>query len=99
MDQRTGERAACAHPTAEAADDRAAAIPEADDLERLANPAVDAVDGGEKAEILLDRQVRVQCGLLGHVADVGEDIEVWHPPVEHGHRSLLRLHEADQASN
>src|SRR6266850_2014391 len=58
-----------------------------DQLQNFVDVAVGPADGGEEPQVLLDRQVRVKSGGLGHVADTAEDVEIGHRLTEHCHRS------------
>src|SRR5207247_10913818 len=81
---------------AELADPRARAGPEGDEVPGVAGSRLGAVDGGEERDVLVRREVGVEGGLLGHVADAGQHSEVGRPPPEHGHGPTIRDDQSDQ---
>src|ERR671933_209975 len=85
VDDCAGEGAPGPHSAAERADDRMPPLPEVDEVERLADQilATSSVDRGEELQVLLDRYVRVESCLLGHVSDLSQHSEVRDPFAEY----------------
>ena len=63
VDQGAGERAARSHPAAQRAHHRSAAIPQVDQLERVAYPVDPPIDGAKEVHVLLRRQVGIEGSL------------------------------------
>src|SRR6202011_3579681 len=99
VDQGASERASRPHPAAQRAHDRLPAIPQIDELQRLAD-AVDApVDGTEEVDVLLGREIWIERSLLGHVANSREHLELRHAAAEHRDRAFLGSYQADEAAD
>ena len=99
MDEGAGERASGPHAAAQGADHGRAAIPELDELERLADAVFPPVDGAEESDVLLGREIRVEGGLLGHVADTRQHRQLRHAAAKHRHRALFGCDQADKAAD
>lgn len=85
MHERARERAALAHAAAESRHDRTAALIQVDELERVLDATLYAVDGGEELDVFFDRKAWVQRGRLRHVADAAQHVEVWQLLPEHAY--------------
>ena len=99
MDQGAGHRGACPHPAAERGDDRFAPVGQLDELQRLVDVCLGAVDRGKEAQVLLDREIGIKRGRLGHVPDARQHAQVGDPPAEYSHRPRVGLDQTDQASD
>src|SRR6202022_4849981 len=69
------------------------------ELQRLADAVDTPIDGAEKVDVLLGREIWIERSLLGHVADVREHLELRHAAAEHRDRAFLGGYQADEAAD
>src|SRR5258708_3540026 len=100
VDDGAGQRAPRPHTATERGHDAVPPRGQIDQLERRLDTVVVApVERGEKAQVLLHREVGVQRRLLGHVADLIERAEVGHPVTEDRDGTVISAEQPNQGAD